>query len=200
MATLVVTGCAGGDVAFPDPRDADDCVAFTKEASVDAGESSRAVLAPGTPPTVAVDAYWFGPTLGPRRAIVATELEVSQPDAGESGALPVYAVFYQLPEDGCQSGLLPGYETAPDYWGQGREVQVLSEPLDTSDAQRWIRDSGGLAGKPKIVLEAGDEAIVLAGAGDTGIVIGETLVTVTGAGTSRVRQFLATLRPVEGSS
>jgi hypothetical protein len=48
------------------------------------------------------------------------------------------------------------------------------------------------------VLEDG-EAIVLAGGADTGIVIGDTLVTVTGA-TSRVGQFLATLRPVERSS
>jgi hypothetical protein len=199
VAALAVSGCAGGGSDLPDPRTAGDCVAFTKQAYADAGEASRAVFAPGTPPTVAVEAYWFGPTLGPRRAIVATEQEVSLPEAA-GAVLPVYAVFYQLPADGCQSGLLPGYETAPEYWGAGHEIQVLSEPLDTSAAHRWIRDRGGLAGKPKIALEGGEEAIVLAGAADTGIVIGETLVTVTGAGTSRVRQFLATLRPVEGSS
>jgi hypothetical protein len=107
FATLVMSGCAGGVDDFPDPRTAGDCVAFTKQAHAEAGDPTRAVLRPGTQPTVAVDAYWFGPTLGPRRAIVATEREVSLPEAA-GAALPIYAVFYQLPADGCQSGLLPG--------------------------------------------------------------------------------------------
>jgi hypothetical protein len=196
LVTLVVSGCVGGDGTLSDPRTAGDCVAFTKEASAEAGEPSRAVFAPGTPPTVAVEAYWFGPTLGPRRAIVATEQEVSLPDAA-GGVLPVYAVFYQLPADGCQSGLLPGYEEAPDYWGAGREVQVLSEPADAPAAQRWIRDRfGGLEGKPSITLRGGEEATVLRGDAETGIVVGNTLVTVTGAGVSRLDAVLDTLRPV----
>jgi hypothetical protein len=172
---------------------ASDCVAFTKQAHADAGEPTRAVLRPGTPPTVPVDAYWFGPTLGARRAIVATEQEVSLPEAA-GAVLPVYAVFYQLPADGCQSGLLPGYEEAPDYWGAGREVQVLSEPADAPGAQRWIRDRGGLAGKPKIALEDGEEAVVLHGPAETGIVVGTTLVTVTGG--VRGDTVLHELRPV----
>jgi hypothetical protein len=194
MAALVVSGCAGGADDLPDPRTAGDCVAFTKQAHEDAGEPTRSVLRPDTPPTVAVDAYWFGPMLGPRRAIVATELEISEPDAPES-TLPVYAVFYQLPADGCQSGLLPGYETAPDYWGAGREIQVLSEPVDTPAAQRTIRDLfGGLAGKPSVTLRDGEKAVVLHGPAETGLVVGNTLVTVTGG--VREDTVLHDLRPV----
>jgi hypothetical protein len=49
----------------------------------------------------------------------------------EPKLFPLYVTFYQLPEDGCQSGMLPGCEPAPDYWGPGHEVQVTSEPLGT---------------------------------------------------------------------
>jgi hypothetical protein len=174
---------------------ASDCFAFTKQAHADAGEPTRAVLRPGTPPTVPVDAYWFGPTLGPRRAIVATELEVREPDAPES-TLPVYAVFYQLPADGCQSGLLPGYETAPEYWGAGREIQVLSEPVDTPAAQRTIRDLfGRLADKPSVTLRTGEEAVVHRGQVETDIVVGNTLVTVTGG--VREDTVIHELRPLD---
>jgi hypothetical protein len=108
---LWAAGCSGGSFGdLPDPRQAEDCVAFTKEASADAGERTDDILPPGRAPTVDIDAYWFGPTLGPRRAIVANEGEVDLANSDEPQLFPFYLVIYQLPADGCQSGLLPGYE------------------------------------------------------------------------------------------
>jgi hypothetical protein len=61
----------------------------------------------------------------------------------EPKLFPHYVTFYQLPEDGCQSGMLPGYEPAPDYWGPGHEVQITSEPLGTPLTQRTIDEGFG---------------------------------------------------------
>ncbi|MEO8289584.1 MAG: hypothetical protein ABI649_01145 [Gaiellaceae bacterium] len=163
------------------------------------GENVSDVLEPGTPSSSPLTAYWFGPTLGPRRAILATELQVDMSNTDEEKLFSLYITFYQLPEDGCQSGMLPGYEESPDYWGPGREVQVLSEPLGTPLTQRTIREVyGGREGKPRVDLTNGETAIFLGGGnGETAVVVGRALVTVNGLPPDRAREFLPQLRRLE---
>jgi hypothetical protein len=183
---------------LPDPRRARDCVAFTKEASRDAGQDGDGILRPGVKPGLDIDAYWFGPTFGPRRAIVATASMQDFSNTDEPRLFATYTVFYQRPEDGCQSGLLPGYEEAPAYWGPGDEIQVSSDPLGTPLTQRTIREAfGGREGKPRFRLETGETAILLGSAeNETAIVVGRALVLVHGASPDRVRERLGTLRRV----
>jgi hypothetical protein len=117
----------------------------------------------------------------------------------EPKLFPLYVTFYQLPEDGCQSGMLPGYEPAPDYWGPAHEVQVTSEPLGTPLTQRTIDEGfGGREGKPRIELENGETAVFLAGAeGENAAIVGRTFVTISGLPPDRAREFLHQLRPVD---
>jgi hypothetical protein len=203
LVAFWVSGCAGDPFAdLPDPRQAEDCVAFTREANADAGQSTDDILSPGKPPTVDIEAYWFGPRLGPRRAIVANEGEVDLSATAEARLYPIYVVFYQLPADGCQSNLLPGYEPSPDYWHAGREVSVQSEPLDAPLAQRIIREvGGGIDGKPRVPVADGRSAVVLElGETTTGLVVDETFVLVQGAHPERVRALLPTFRRVGEAS
>jgi hypothetical protein len=177
-------------------------VAFTREANADAGERTDDILPPGKPPTLDIEAYWFGPKLGPRRAILANEGEVDLLATDEQQLYPIYAVFYQLPADGCQSNLLPGYEPSPDYWHAGREVSVQSEPLEAPLTQRLIREAaGGIDGKLRVPVADGESAVLLElGETTTGLVVDETLVLIQGAHPDRVRALLPTLRRVgEGS-
>jgi hypothetical protein len=158
------------------------------------------VLEPGTPASdSSLTAYWFGPMLGPRRAIAAAEGDVDLSNTDEPKLFPLYITSYQLPEDGCQSGMLPGYEPAPDYWGQGQEVQVTSEPLGTPLTQRTIEEGfGRREGKPRIQLENGETAVFLAGAeGENAAIVGRTFVFITGLPPDRAREFLHQLRPVD---
>jgi hypothetical protein len=116
----------------------------------------------------------------------------------EPRLFPIYISYYQRPEDGCQSGMLPGYEPSPDYWGPGHEVQVASEPLGTPLTQRTIKEGfGGREGKPRIQLENGDTAVFLAGTeGLSAAIVGRTFVTISGLPSDRAREFLPQLRPV----
>jgi hypothetical protein len=200
---LWASGCSGDPFSeLPDPRQADDCVAFTKEANADAGERTDDIFPAGQAPAGDIDAYWFGPTLGPRQAIVANEGEVDLANSDEPKLFAIYVVIYQLPADGCQSGLLPGYDPSPDYWHAGREVSVQSEPLAAPLTQRLIREvGGGTAGKPRVTLQNGESAVVLdLSEVETGIVVGDTFVFVQGAHPERVRALLPGLRPVGGRS
>jgi hypothetical protein len=128
---------------------------------------------------------------------VANEGEVDLANSDEPELFPIYVVIYQLPADGCQSGLLPGYDPSPDYWGPGREISIQSEPLAAPLTQRKIRDVGGVEDKPRVVLANGEPAVVLEiSEVETGIVVDETFVFVQGAHVARVRALLPTLRPV----
>jgi hypothetical protein len=151
---------------------------------------------------VDIQAYWFGPRLGPRAAIVANEGEVDLANSDEPELFPFYVVIYQLPADGCQSALLPRYDPAPAYWGQGREISMQSEPLGAPLVQRLIREvGGGLDGKPRVPVGDGGSAVLLVlGETTTGLVVDDTFVLVQGAHPERVRALLPTLRPVDGGS
>jgi hypothetical protein len=127
VGSAVVSSGPFGEL--PDPRKAHDFVAFTKDAQSEAGNDSGDVLAPGTAASGGLTAYWFGPTLGPRRATVAAQGSANMSNTDDPKLFPQYVTVYQRPEDGCQSGLLASYEEAPDYWGPGDEVEVISEPI-----------------------------------------------------------------------
>jgi hypothetical protein len=203
VVALAVTGCSGDPFAeLPDPRQAEDCVAFTKEAYAEIGERNDNIVAPGQVPTVDIEAYWFGPRLGPRAAIVADEGEGDLSNSDEPELFPTYVVIYQLPADGCQSGLLPRYDPAPDYWGPGREIWVSSQPLAAPLTQRLIREAGGgTAGKPRVPVAEGRSAVVLElGETTTGLIVDETFVLIQYAHPERVRALLPTLRRVGGGS
>jgi hypothetical protein len=204
-ATVTVVGgvavsCSGSSFGeLPDPRKATDCVAFTKQAQDDAGIEPGKVLAPGTLASPPLIAYWFGPELGERRAVVAGEWQVNLSNTEDEMPVPLYATFYQLPQDGCQSGMLPGYDPAPDYWGRGRSVEVQNEPLGTPLVQRTINEVfRGRDGKPRVELATGQTAIFLGStSAETAAIVGRTFVMVTGLPPDRVRAFLPELRPIE---
>jgi hypothetical protein len=137
---------------FPDPRKADDCVAFLRAAYRQAGRGTERVRPAGAPPRLLEEVFWFGPQLGKRRAIVGVEdIQVS---VGESSAddepFPMYSLSYQVRADGCQTHFLPGYEPRPPNWGPGREIQVTNMPLHSQEGRLALRDipKARLRGRP----------------------------------------------------
>lgn len=197
IATLVA-GCAA-QRELPDPRQAGDCVDFTKDAAEEAGLNSGHVLPPGAPPAAGeVKPYWFGPMFGKRRAILAGQMREDLSNTEDEQRFWTYTTFYQVPEDGCQSGMLPGYEPAPEYWGPGSEISVQSQPAYAPLVQRTIREVfGGLAEKESFELEDGSFAVLLGG-DDTfaGILVERTLVLVDGASVGVVRARIRDLTAV----
>lgn len=197
IATLVA-GCAA-DQALPDPRQADDCVEFTKDAVEDAGRDPGHVLPPGTAPAVGeIKPYWFGPSFGKRHAILAGQFREDLSNTDEAQLFWTYTTFYQVPEDGCQSGMLPGYDPAPEYWGPGSEIEVQSQPAYAPLVQRTTREVfGGLAGKESFELEDGSVAVLLGGDETyAAIVVGRTFVLVGGASVNVVRARIRELTAV----
>ena len=185
----LVAGCAAAR-ELPDPRQADDCVEFTKDVLEDAGRDSGHVLPPGaTPAAGEVRPYWFGPTFGKRHAILAGQFREDLSSTDEAQLFWTYTTFYQVPEDGCQSGMLPGYDPAPEHWGPGSEIQVQSQPAHAPLVQRTIREVfGGLEEKETFELADGGVALLLGGDETyAAVLVGRTLAQTGGASVDVVR-------------
>jgi hypothetical protein len=185
-------------------RAAKDCATFSEQASFEVlGIPNRGqVLEPGIAPTVAVDAYWLGPTLDGWRATVgwgAIEADVN--DRNEVVPFPMYFVFYSPPEEGCLSAPLPGFKEDDLGFIGGREIQMLSIPASSPPAHTDLTHSDALKGKPsyRTRLANGETATVFPNSPLGFTVLTETtLVNVIGryGSEEETRRLLPLLRRV----
>jgi hypothetical protein len=137
-------------------------------------------LEPGAAPTVAVAAYWFGPTLAGREAFVASE--IGSPDE------TVHITCYGDPAEVAagKTHCLPDANELPR-----RELQIVSRPLTDDLVQREVTQlerSG--TGRP-IRLANGEEAVLYRRA----VLTETTLVTVAGGGVD-LAAHVEKLRPL----
>jgi hypothetical protein len=177
LAVVVVLAIASGCTAdLPDPREATDCVAFTRDAQAESEGGIGGVLPAGAAETVAVDAYWLGPEAFRRQAIFSVSGNVNS----GSGKEPFYSTVYQEPRFGCSSNYLPGYEFAPDYWGPGNKLEVENWPSDSGAARDDIKWFNSLGERPRRVrVSTGETATILGFDGfRSGILVGETFVVI----------------------
>jgi hypothetical protein len=168
----------------------------------------------GAPPTIPVRAYWFGPALEGRSAVIATEHYtpltkelLSSPGWTRRDEAVIHSTFYELAPAGGKSSALPDQDS-PDG-----EIRVVSQPLSAQVAQVAIEAYNGRNGdleydpwpREKVVLADGEEAIVIAdradGSGPTfpgfAVITETTLVNVIAPVRSKDMAALARLlRPL----
>jgi hypothetical protein len=184
-------------------RAARDCARFSEQASIEVFgiPNHGQVLEPGVPPTVAVDAYWLGPTLDGRRATVGWgTVEADVNDRNEVVPFPIYTISYSPPEEGCLSAPLPGFKGDDLGFIGGREIQMLSIPASSPLTHTHLTHSDALKGKPSYQtrLANGETATVFPNSplGFT-VLTKTTLVTIGGYGSEEdTRRLLLLLRRV----
>jgi hypothetical protein len=71
-----------------------------------AGASTTVELPPGAKPSLALEAYWFGPTMGAAEAITAREIRSHGPSFS-------YSVYYELPSAEGETSADPGKAPPP---------------------------------------------------------------------------------------
>jgi hypothetical protein len=135
-------------------------------------------LEPGRPPTVAVEAYWFGAELDGRRAFTAVEYD--SPDE------TVHITFYGDPLEiaAGKTQAYPGREQ-PEH-----EVQVVSRPLSQHVPRRELARLERQSVGREVTLANGETIVVYPRA----IVTQTTLVTIGGA--VHLRRIAQALRPL----
>lgn len=145
-------------------------------------------LAPGEQPTLAVQPYWFGPSIAGREAVTATEGRFTDND----GEVLTYTTRYELPSAGGKSSAQPG-QTPP----QG-EIQVVSQPVDGWRAQK--ASNAPADRKPvEVTLANGEDALLYVGPGperSVTVVTKSTAVSFTGIPLREARQLARKLRPL----
>jgi hypothetical protein len=135
-------------------------------------------LEPGRPPTVAVEAYWFGSELDGRRAFTAVEYD--SPD--ETVHITCYADPNELAAGKTHCLAAKGIPR--------REVQVISRPLDQHLPRRELARLERQSAGRQVTLANGERVIVYPRA----IVTATTLVTIGGA--VHLRDIAQMLRPL----
>jgi hypothetical protein len=187
---------------------ATDCVAFINEIYEEFGlKRDKGKVQPGTPPTVPVQAYWFGPQLDDRRATYAESLiNVDINGNGEKFKVPMYLVMYQRPEDGCQGQALNLSSDEDFGFGVGHEIQMFSMPVDSYTAQTFLNDPNdpealGLASSYQTRLANGEPATVYFAGGLDGLAVltESTLIELIGGGYGNEkasRRVVPLLRPI----
>jgi hypothetical protein len=141
-------------------------------------------LEPGTPPTTALRAYWFGPSIGRWTAVTAVQREWDE---------DLYESFYELPS-------AEGRSSATGKPPEG-EIRVVSAPLESPQVATAL-DSYRRKPFQRIVLADGEEATLFPKTGEGidrafAVKTRTTLVAVIGpVPRSQVLRFAVQLRPL----
>lgn len=168
----------------------------------------------GVPATIPVRAYWFGPSLGRRAAVFATEHFtpltddlLKSPGWSERDEAIVYSTFYELPSAEGKNSALPDQDPPPG------ELRVVSQPVTAAVAQVAIQAYNGRNGdleyapwpRKKVTLANGEQAVVIADRADSlgriragfAVITETTLVNVVGrVSVEEISALAEQLRPL----
>jgi hypothetical protein len=187
-------------LGLKDPKAARDCVGFLREAYREADTDPDVVRPPGARPRLQPIVYWAGPRLGARRANFVNEsTDASVGDSEEDDQrFPSYVVSYQVPEDGCMTDMLPGYEPRPENWHAGRERTIWTLPLRSAFAQQaLVGPGGGLQGRAYRTADGELARVAIDyGEGTVGLIVSDRLVILATPDDVRFVEVIRRLRAI----